>query len=53
MMHTAEPVATFIMRISVAVIPSNDISIDLCKEKIETKASAKDILIIMINKSLI
>lgn len=41
MMHTAEPVAKFIMRISVSVIPSKDTSMDRCKEKIETKAFAK------------
>ena len=32
MMHTAEPVTKFIMRISVFVMPSNDTSIDLCSE---------------------
>ena len=42
-MHTAEPVATFMMRISVAVIPSKDTSIDRCSEKTETKAFAKEI----------
>ena len=42
-MHTAEPVATFIMRIPVSVIPSKDTSIDRCNEKIETKAFTKEI----------
>ena len=43
MVHTAEPVATFMMRISVAGIPSKDTSIDRCSEKTETKAFAKEI----------
>lgn len=43
MMHTAEPVAKFIIRISVFVIPSNDTSIDRCSEKTETKALAKEV----------
>ena len=49
MIHTAEPVATFMIRISISVIPSKDTSIDLCKEKIETKASAKDMFRNVIN----
>ena len=49
MIHTAEPVATFIIRISISDIPSKDTSIDLCKENIETKASAKDIFRNVIN----
>ena len=40
-MHTAEPVAAFIIRIWVADIPSKDTSIDRCSEKIETKPFAK------------
>ena len=43
MMHTAEPVAIFIMRISVSVMPSKDTSMDRCKEKMDTKASAKEV----------
>ncbi len=42
-MHTAEPVAAFMMRIPNSDIPSKETSIDLCKEKIETKAVAKEI----------
>ena len=49
MIHTAEPVATFMIRISVSVIPSNDTSMDLCKENKETKASAKDMFRNVIN----
>ena len=43
MMHTALPVHAFIMVISAFVIPSKVTSIERCREKIETKASAKDI----------
>ena len=49
MIHTAEPVATFIIRISISDIPSKDTSIDLCKENIETKASANDIFRKVVN----
>ncbi len=41
--HTPEPVAAFMMRIPDSLIPSKETSIDLCKEKIETKAVAKEI----------
>ena len=41
--HTAQPVAPFMMRIPDSVIPSNETSIERCKEKIETKAVAKEI----------
>ena len=41
-MHTAEPVATFIMRISISVIPSKETSMERCKEKMETNAAAKE-----------
>ena len=43
MMHTALPVHAFIIVISAFVIPSKVTSIERCREKIETKASAKDI----------
>ena len=42
MMHTAEPVARFIICISVLLIPSKDTSIDRWRENIDTKPSAKD-----------
>ena len=48
-MHTAEPVATFIMRISISVIPSKETSMERCKEKIETKAAAKEMFRSVIN----
>lgn len=49
MIQTAEPVETFIMRISISDIPSKETSIDRCKENIETKASAKDIFLKVVN----
>ena len=42
--QTAEPVAAFITTIVRSDISPNDTSIDLCREKIDTNASAKDIL---------
>ena len=42
-MHTPLPVAPFMMRIPDSVIPSKETSIERCKEKIETKAVAKEI----------
>ena len=41
--HTAEPVAMFIILMSFADIPAKETSIDLCNEKIATKASANEI----------
>ena len=43
MTQTAEPVTMFIILISFVDIPSNDTSMDLCNEKMETKASANEI----------
>ena len=43
MIHTAVPVKALNNRISAISIPSKDVSIDLCRENIETAASARDI----------
>ena len=45
MMQTPKPSVIFIIRISVFVIPSKETSIDLCRENIEAKASAKEIFL--------
>lgn len=42
--QTAEPVAAFIIAIVRSVISPKDTSIDLCRENIDTNASAKDML---------
>ena len=42
-MQIALPVVAFIMRIPASDIPSKETSIDLCREKTETKAVAKEI----------
>ena len=44
-MHTAEPVAAFIMRISLAVIPPKDTSIERCNVNIATQAWEKEIFL--------
>ena len=43
--HTADPVRIFMIRISVSVIPSKDTSIERCNEKIDTEAVAKDMFL--------
>ena len=48
-MHTALPVHTFMIVISALVIPSKLTSIERCKEKIETKASAEEMFLRVIS----
>ena len=40
-MHTVEPRAPFMITISSSLIPSNDTSMERCKAKMDTNASAK------------
>ena len=44
-MQTADPVAMFMIRIVLLGISPKETSIDLCKENIETNASAKDMFL--------
>lgn len=44
-MQTAEPVAIFMILMVFGAISPNDTSIDLCRENIDTNASAKEMFL--------